>query len=44
MWNLAHFINNVVIIDEVGIAIPGGDFHLIDVDGNEIKEPFITGE
>lgn len=28
----------------MGVAIPGGKFHLIDVDGKEIKEPFVTGE
>lgn len=28
----------------MGIAIPGGKFHLIDVDGNEITEPHTTGE
>lgn len=28
----------------MGIAIPGGKFHLIDVDGKEIDEPFVTGE
>ena len=28
----------------MGIPIPGGRFRLIDVDGNEIKEPRITGE
>ena len=28
----------------MGIPIPGGKFHLIDVDGNEITEPFVTGE
>jgi len=28
----------------MGVAIPGGKFHLIDVDGNEIKEPLVTGE
>lgn len=28
----------------MGIAIPGGKFHLIDVDGKEIKEQFVTGE
>ncbi len=28
----------------MGIAIPGGKFSLIDVDGNEIIEPFVTGE
>ena len=28
----------------MGIAIPGGKFHLIDVDGKEIREPFVTGE
>lgn len=28
----------------MGIAIPGGLFHLIDVDGNEIKNAHITGE
>lgn len=28
----------------MGIAIPGGRFSLIDVDGNEIQEPEITGE
>lgn len=28
----------------MGIAIPGGKFHLIDAAGNEIKKPNITGE
>lgn len=28
----------------MGIAIPGGRFHLIDVSGNDITEPHITGE
>jgi acyl-coenzyme A synthetase/AMP-(fatty) acid ligase len=28
----------------MGIAIPGGEFNLIDIDGNEIKEPEIIGE
>lgn len=28
----------------MGIVIPGGKFHLIDVDGNIITEPFTTGE
>ncbi len=28
----------------MGIAIPGGKFHLIDVNGNDVKEPFVTGE
>ena len=28
----------------MGIAIPGGQFKLIDIDGNEIKEPLTTGE
>ncbi len=28
----------------MGVAIPGGRFHLIDVDGKDIKDPFITGE
>ena len=28
----------------MGIAIPGGKFKLIDVSGEEIKEPFVTGE
>lgn len=28
----------------MGIAIPGGRFHLIDVDGNDITEPMVTGE
>lgn len=28
----------------MGIAIPGGKFHLIDVDGNDINEPNVTGE
>lgn len=28
----------------MGIVIPGGKFHLIDVHGNEITEPFTTGE
>lgn len=28
----------------MGIAIPGGKFHLIDADGNEITKPYTTGE
>ncbi len=28
----------------MGIAIPGGKFKLIDVDGEDITEPFVTGE
>lgn len=28
----------------MGIAIPGGKFHLIDVNGNEIKDSMVTGE
>ncbi len=28
----------------MGIAIPGGRFRLIDVNGNEVTEPFVTGE
>lgn len=28
----------------MGIAIPGGTFHLIDVEGQDITEPHITGE
>ena len=28
----------------MGIAIPGGKFHLIDADGKEITEPNVTGE
>ena len=28
----------------MGIAIPGGKFRLIDVNGDNINEPFITGE
>lgn len=28
----------------MGIAIPGGKFHLIDVSENEITEPHVTGE
>ncbi|MBO6215066.1 MAG: AMP-binding protein [Lachnospiraceae bacterium] len=28
----------------MGVAIPGGTFHIVDVEGNEIKEPFCTGE
>ena len=28
----------------MGIAIPGGTFHLIDVNGETIKEPYVTGE
>lgn len=28
----------------MGIAIPGGEFQLIDIEGNEITEPYITGE
>ncbi len=28
----------------MGIAIPGGQFRLVDETGNEIKEPYMTGE
>lgn len=28
----------------MGIAIPGGKFHLIDVDGSTITKPYVTGE
>ncbi len=28
----------------VGVAIPGGKFSIIDVDGNEVSEPEVTGE
>lgn len=28
----------------MGVAIPGGKFHLIDADGKPIYEPYITGE
>ena len=28
----------------MGIAIPGGKFHLIDVDGKDITQPFVPGE
>ncbi len=28
----------------MGIVIPGGKFHLIDADGNEVIEPLTTGE
>ncbi len=28
----------------MGIAIPGGKFHLIDVDGKDITTPWVTGE
>ena len=28
----------------MGIAIPGGKFHLIDVDGQEVTKPHVTGE
>lgn len=28
----------------MGIAIPGGKFHLIDVKGETISEPYVTGE
>lgn len=28
----------------MGIAIPGGRFHLIDAGGKTVKEPYITGE
>ena len=31
-------------IGSMGIAIPGGKFSLIDVDGKEITEPEVTGE
>ena len=28
----------------MGIAIPGGKFHLVDINGREINEPHVTGE
>lgn len=28
----------------MGIAIPGGKFHLIDVNGKDVEEPHVTGE
>lgn len=28
----------------MGIAIPGGTFRLIDIEGNEIEKPYVTGE
>ena len=28
----------------MGIAIPGGKFHLIDVDGSMVEQPHVTGE
>ena len=28
----------------MGIVIPGGKFHLIDVNGNPVTEPYVTGE
>ena len=28
----------------MGVPIPGGKFRLVDLDGNEIIEPFVTGE
>ena len=28
----------------MGIAIPGGKFHLINVDGQDVTEPYVTGE
>ncbi|MCM1560740.1 MAG: AMP-binding protein [Butyrivibrio sp.] len=28
----------------MGIAIPGGKFHLIDVNGQDVTEPYVTGE
>ena len=28
----------------MGIAIPGGRFHLIDINGQDVKEPCVTGE
>ncbi len=28
----------------MGIAIPGGKFHLIDVDGTNVTSPYVTGE
>jgi len=31
-------------VGSMGIAIPGGTFELIDVDGNVITEPHVTGE
>lgn len=31
-------------IGSVGIAIPGGKFHLIDAEGKNITEPYVTGE
>ena len=31
-------------VGSMGVAIPGGKFTLIDVDGNAIVEPEVTGE
>jgi len=31
-------------LGSVGIAIPGGKFSLLDIDGNEITDPEVTGE
>ena len=28
----------------MGIAIPGGKFHLVDVNGQDVAEPYVTGE
>ncbi len=28
----------------MGIAVPGGEFRLVDVNGREITEPYVTGE
>ena len=28
----------------MGVVIPGGKFHLIDVNGNDVNDPFVTGE
>jgi len=35
---------SLVKYGSMGIAIPGGEFSLIDVDGNEITEPGVVGE
>ena len=34
----------IVKCGSMGIAIPGGNFHLVDANGKEITEPFVAGE
>ncbi len=34
----------IVKCGSMGIAIPGGNFHLVDANGKEITEPFMAGE